>query len=844
MAANEKRGMGFWAKTDRKGRPAISVEEHMVYVGEVCRVLMEGYRRWLDCCGLVDVEGLLALVALHDVGKISPNFQAKCVEWLRRNGLEEQAKREGWTQPGTTRHEVISQFTLERAGGSTSAGREWIKVCAALGAHHGHLHYRPRGVYRDRWMREDDEWHQWRKAAVEAIQGRFGRFPEISRPLPDAFYFWLAGLTTVADWIGSDERFFPTDSSVPLDSVREVAERAVRSVGLRRPRLKSGLTFEEIFGWPPNDLQRKVMEVVTGPGVYVIEAPMGMGKTEAALMAAYRLMERGDAGGLYFALPTRTTSERIHRRVLGFLSRIAPDDAEARLIHGSSWLQAREEDVPKAEGGETAGEVRQDSCDWFLSAKRSLLAPFGVGTIDQALLGVVAAKHFFVRQFALANKVVVIDEVHSYDLYTGTLVDILIRRLKEMGSTAIVLSATLTDRRRWELLGGEAPQRQVRPPSVLMWRYGEGEVEGTVVSSPPERRVKVLRAAEDDAVTMAVSEAEQGASVLWIADTVHDAQRFYLRLKERRGGSDWDLGILHSRFPKCVRDRIEETWLERLGKRGDRSRGCVLVSTQVVEQSVDVDADILVTETAPTDMLFQRLGRLWRHPLAVRPTKEPLMVLLREMFDVDEARTMDKAAFVESLGPKAKVYHPYVLMRTLEVWEGLDEVVLPFQIHALLDATYADRTESGLGVELKEDLELKKETLRRRALVSSAVWNMPETADGEDAEALTRVGGVTERPLVLARGVDGDRVVLWDGTAIRRKGPFGLSEEQAAAGNSVMVPSWLVAGLETAVLEGMRGKWDTFVVPDADGRIGSFQQDGGYIVRWSEETGLSWRGVA
>jgi CRISPR-associated endonuclease/helicase Cas3 len=134
---------------------------------------------------------------------------------------------------------------------------------------------------------------------------------------------------------------------------------------------------------------------------------MGCGKTEAALAAAYQLIAAGKAAGLYFALPTQVTSNRIHLRVQPFVERISLHPAEVRLAHGASWLAETKPPVelrPASSDIDALEHVRAGR-SWFAFAKRALLAPFGVGTIDQALLGIVAAKHFFVRQFGLAGKV-------------------------------------------------------------------------------------------------------------------------------------------------------------------------------------------------------------------------------------------------------------------------------------------------------------------------------------------------------------------------------------------------------------------------------------------------------
>ena len=355
-------------------------------------------------------------------------------------------------------------------------------------------------------------------------------------------------------------------------------------------------------------MQESLEGIVSGPGLYIVEAPMGMGKTEAALHAAYQLMEKGDNYGLYFGLPTRMTSDLIHVRVNKFLSAAA--GAHSRLVHGQAWLK----------GG---GEEFLPGSAWFHPRKRALLSPFGVGTIDQALMSVLRVKHFFIRSFGLAGKVVILDEVHSYDVYTGTLLDELVKKLLEIGCTVIVLSATLTDERCRSFFHGEAIPEKTAYPG-LTFRQKDGPVETIPVKPPPPRTVRVSMKpgeCETESVENAVRRAGQGQCVLRIANTVADAQRWYRALKSRMQQDAFPVGLLHSRFPAYQRRKLEEKWMCMLGKNGDRPNGCVLTATQVVEQSVDIDSDYMITDIAPTDMILQRIGRLWRHERKNRPNQ-------------------------------------------------------------------------------------------------------------------------------------------------------------------------------------------------------------------------------
>ena len=331
-----------------------------------------------------------------------------------------------------------------------------------------------------------------------------------------------------------------------------------------------------------------------------------------------------------------------------------------RLAHMNSWLQSSTARVAPAGYDEATANT---SRKWFASAKRALLAPFGVGTIDQALLGVVAVKHFFVRQFALAGKVVVVDEVHSYDLYTGTLVCQLVHTLREFGATVVILSATLTARRKRELLRlpEEASLGNAYPLLTILERDRGLPQEQTSTTDLQEVYVRCVQLSDADAAAECLRRAKRGECVLWIRNTVAEAQAAMKQLRSDRCGETPELAMLHSRFPLFRREKLERFWFNRLGKKPRRRpNGCVLVATQVVEQSVDIDGDFLLTELAPTDMLLQRIGRLWRHQklpevAARRPICARREVWIKHPYLSDDA---DATQLEAALGKSARVYRP------------------------------------------------------------------------------------------------------------------------------------------------------------------------------------------
>jgi CRISPR-associated endonuclease/helicase Cas3 len=764
--------MNFWAKTTPTGEAGISVHDHCLNVGCVAEAIIAtlpaNVRSLLPA-------GSATLAALHDVGKITIGFQAKCDCWLVAQTFSNRSMRENWKQTSESNHGKVSAWVLR-----TWLQRRWPqadpdKLAHVIGAHHGAF-FGVKLFSKPITEKGTDITNDVRLALCEELESLLDRLPAQMRKLSDPELFFLAGLISVADWIGSDERFFSATRS-PEIAIRTVqaarldAQRAITELCWKSPTMCPELKFKELFGFDtPSDLQKQASQITAPPEIVLIEAAMGAGKTEAALALAYRQIQSGAAGGIYFALPTQVTSNRIHLRVRDFLGRCLNEPAMLRLAHMNSWLS---EDatiqVPPGGRDDTTPNMARK---WFASSKRALLAPFGVGTIDQALLGVVAAKHFFVRQFALAGKVVVLDEVHSYDLYTGTLVGQLVRTLRELGATVVILSATLTAQRKRELLGlpEAAPLAEAYPLLTVLPRDGSSlQEKSSSVGTPQKVHVHCVQLCEAEAAAECLRRAKAGECVLWIRNTVAEAQAAMKRLRSERCGKTPELAMLHSRFPLFRREHLERLWLNRLGKNPRRRpRGCVLVATQVVEQSVDIDADFLLTDLAPTDMLLQRIGRLWRHQgrpemAARRPASAKHEVWMNYP---DLPNDADASALVAALGKSAHVYAPYVLLRSLAEWQQVAQrgfLTLPTDIRPLLEATYdpvKEAKDSPAWIELRRQLQTEAAELRQKALSATRVWTLPDLEDEEGVQ--TRWSKLKTVSLLLVRkaGTKGPELTL------------------------------------------------------------------------------------
>lgn len=726
-----------FAKSTDDDDAGVSVSEHCTLAGLLAQRLRDSKQ----------VENLLPnsapfLVSVHDVGKVSPGFLKRCsnraLETLLPQLAAADAEAKGWERNHAEIGEAAFRAWAESEGQKDS---DWMDWAMAIGSHHG---------FRAEPKREgcnpygDVEWAKERRELLRHLFKQFGgTLPELPPSL--AQQKLLAGLTCVSDWIASNEDFFPNSGTV--DHSDRTIQNALDECGWSDPKLRKGLRFEEVFPFSPNDMQRSFMECVDQRGVYVLEAPMGLGKTEAALFAAYRLMESGQNSGLYFGLPTRLTSDRIYMRVETFMDKILENPGFVKLVHGHAWMNLESNAKEFKAGG-----------SWFHPRKRALLAPFGVGTIDQALMSVLRVKHHFVRTFGLAGKVVILDEVHSYDAYTGTLLDELVKELLEIGCSVIILSATLTAQRRSAFF--QTPDSSDAYPLI------SANEKCLAVPPPPNRRIglRFFQGSEEyDLIEQAVEAAERGFCVLWICNTVANGQSVFRKINSAKREDSFKTGLLHSRFPAFRRSELENKWMENLGKSGDRPDGCILVATQVVEQSVDIDADLLITELAPSDMLLQRMGRLCRHDRKDRPDGAGQAWVYGPI----QVECGDAETFKETLGKSRYVYAPYVLWKTIQVWKSRTQVHLPGDIRELLEATYAELDELPQWVaELKMDLDAKKAKLKGRAL------GLTKIHCGEDDEdsAATRYGDRPTIQTLILKACDDcgtlASLVLCDGTEL------------------------------------------------------------------------------
>jgi CRISPR-associated endonuclease/helicase Cas3 len=660
----------------------------------------EQARRWLAF-----------FVALHDLGKATPAFQRKVVEaeqWLTRAGFDFPTSEE----PHGGMSAVMADGALTELGLPPQLAR---LVARAVGAHHGdfadlaHLN----GI-RDvrRHLGKSSVWQQARAELVrdlaDALQIRGAGTPTLpeSRSVMHAFAVDLAGLTTASDWLGSDADRFrycePPDSvSEYLDHARCVASETCFDVGFREPPRPAPRAFVELFHkspWPLHDIVGELVADLEPGSLVIVEAPMGEGKTEAALLLYDTLASRG-AEGLYFALPTQATANQILGRVSAFLGQSFDGRQGLHLVHGGAGLSDRYEELkrrafrPQSIGGAaTSGDDAPVADAWFTRSKRALLAPFGVGTVDQALLSVLRAKHHFLRLHGLAGKVFVVDEVHAYDTFTSEILARLCAWLRSLDATVVLLSATLSSPQRQRLLSvyDSAPATRAAAYPRVTVTTAAGTVTRSFAARRPPLEVRLVWEPSDDALATVREALAEGGCGVWILNTVARAQELFARLRAEQVAGTFsrqvELHLLHARLPlaeRLRRERVAEAAFGPPGPSTVRPHAALVIGTQVLEQSLDLDFDLMVTELAPVDLVLQRAGRLHRHDRASRPARVRERVLIVERPDDEDASAGPR------FGNSSFVYDEEILLRSHRALRTRATVTLPGDIEPLVESVYA-----------------------------------------------------------------------------------------------------------------------------------------------------------
>jgi CRISPR-associated endonuclease/helicase Cas3 len=837
----------------------------------------------------VDPRMLGFLVSVHDIGKFSHPFQGKVPAYWP-SGLGPYPSQ----QLGGPAHDAVGASILTHtladkfidllpgSAGSWKPG-DRMHLWRALAGHHG----RPTEIA-DRLPA---------KVFCAACQTAAGQFidamktvfqpPIWPRPKTEQdvirLSWHLAGLTTLADWVGSRQAWFP------YVTMADVADPARYFWGHALPRAAAALAAAGLAGsspapftglrglFPcitlPSHVQQwaETVPLPAGPVLAVIEDLTGSGKTEAALTLAHRLLAEGRADGVYLALPTMATANAMFGRLAEAYGKLFAPDAHPSLAlaHGRAALNAHFVAAIEGDGArfprtaDPGDEPAEAHCTAWLAQdrRRALLAQVGVGTLDQALLAILPVRHATLRLQGIAGKVLIVDEVHAFDPYMRQELATLLRFHAALGGSVILLSATLPHKLRAMLIGAFRDGLDAPPVVLTNQAYPLATIAGAeAVNETPcqpraglPRRVTVARL--PDAVAAAariVSAAQAGAAVAWVRNTVDDAIEAVALLR----AAGVEPLLFHARFAMADRLAIEAKVLRRFGRDSTGTeRSGVLVATQVVEQSLDIDFDLMVTDLAPADLLIQRAGRLWRHDRGERCVDGPtLLVVSPEPVD-DPTPNWIKAV----LRGTGFVYGDHALL-----WRSAREIfrrraiVTPDDMRPIIETVFnrdapgavppglaaSDQTAHGEGLGQAGIAAQNVLDLRKGYVVGEGNWdpdtNTPTRLE-ERPHVTLRLACLRDGAIVPYAG-DADPLLAWAQSEV------SVAQYRIAA---CPVPCGLAVVADAARAQWGRWERDSPVVllallhQDGDGyRLDARAESGAVVVaRYDARTGLSWPGA-
>lgn len=635
----------------------------------------------------------------------------------------------------------------------------------------------------------------------------------------------VAGLCVLSDWLGSDSRRFPYCSEeMPLERYWEEialpkAATAVKRSGVLPPPPRMVAGFRELLphlaGSEPTPLQvhAEHSTLPAGPQLHIFEDATGSGKTEAAILCAHRLMQAGLGEGVFVALPTMATANAMYSRMAEVYRKLFSDSAHPSLTlaHGGRHLSRQFlksidlEGIPL--GDTTRGESAEAMCSSWLAdnRKKAMLAATGVGTVDQALLGVLPSKHQSLRLFGLSRGILIVDEVHSYDPYMHSLLCNLLTFHATQGGSAILLSATLPANIRTTLanaftaaLGKPLSQLDGKGYPLATAVSSEGVFETVLDYRGKPQHVPMQLVRDRQQVEEVIAEtASSGGCVLWVRNTVGDALEARQRLIQLGKIPDADISLFHARFAACDRLGIEQKVLSIFGPGGggsDRS-GQVVIATQVAEQSLDVDFDVLITDLAPIDLVLQRVGRWRRHERADRPVGllESVYVFAPPLEENPTAR------WYRDVFPAAAYVYPFQsqLWLTARLLAAEGGYRMPDDARRLIEGVYGGEAEQVPQALREADIKAEGEAMGMMTMAGINGLPLGQGYGGgvvpwkEDDVSPTRLGEPTVRL----------RLAKWDG---RDLVPWSEDPSLAMAWSMSEVPvnAWRVAG---GVISGDRG---------------------------------------
>lgn len=878
----------YWGKAEKEGQRYHLLPYHCLDVAAVGHTLLlvdAMLRQRFSAVTGVDesvcCKWLITLLALHDVGKFSESFQNLRPDLLEK--LQSITSKRQYPPRHDSLGNLFMKTVLENEELCFLPGTsfdDWQDVVLSMvrpfAGHHGF----PPSMQADNGLPlrlahyfTDNDAAAARQLAEAVTALMCGEERKWTHPSPEELEAkmkkasWLmAGFVVLCDWIGSNNSWFSFHSEVrPLDDywrnhALPQAEKALREAGIN-----AGIPLAELSGFSglfphiasPTPLQAFVEACPVGnsPQLFILEDVTGSGKTEAALLLAGRLLATGAGNGIFVALPTMATSNAMYNRLAESPDRNAPplyvrlfehnSNPSVVLAHGARHLSDTFMASVAGRNTEASGEEAASAqCSSWLAdnRKKALLADVGVGTLDQALLAVLPARFQSLRLFGLARHILIVDEVHAYDPYMNKLLQDLLAFHAALGGSAILLSATLPTHIRCDFISAFAhgcgdrrrPQLQTKAyPLATAYCEVDG-VRETAVDAMLQRTctVAVQLVPDVDEVLKRIEEtANQGKCVCWVRNTVHDALTAFDGLSNSVSADN--LLLFHARFVMGDRLDIEEAVTNTFGRKSTAGgrRGKVLIATQVVEQSLDLDFDLLITDLAPMDLLIQRAGRLHRHPRDEEGNPlikgadrrgPPCMIIHGPLPDNDAGSNWYKSAF-----PKASFVYPShgCLWLTARLLQAKKEIKMPNDARELIEAAFSERADDIPAPLQQRDQEADAQWQADKSLAHINMLKLDEGYEAtvnqwrEDMKTPTRLGDIETTV----------RLSTWDGTAIlplyeHDKFPWDMSQVSIRSGlvDKEIVHSDALGEEITRLKEQLpdKGKWSVLVplIKCEDGR--------------------------
>ena len=724
---------------------------------------------------------IVFLAFVHDIGKATALFQSRitqqlplCRERLTADGAAVPACG-SYLNPTASTHPLAGEVILKLLGCPSS-------VAEIVGAHHGtpadqqavDLQAKDR-AYPENYFgintpKQQTLWRSvWTDIVSEALAvsgyADLTELPQLSAKIQ----VLLTGILIMADWIASNSDYFPllpedADTDDPAARAEFCLQKlAFPEIWCSHHDYFSQTLFRQCFTFTPNAVQTEFLQTVSEcekPGLFILEAPMGCGKTEAALMGADILAAKTQRSGIFFGLPSQATANGIFPRIMQWVGQQSKDAYRSiQLVHGSAVQNSIFTGLRK---GIPNHAVMQDDPDngliahsWFAGSKQACLDQFVIGTVDRLLMMALKRRHLMLLHLGLSQKVVVIDECHAYDTYMNQYLEQALRWLGSYGTPVILLSATLPAKRRTALAAAylqakrlDAAASESADYPLLTWTDGS-EVRMQTLSAAHlhQNVIDTVFLPENELIQTVMTVMDAGGCTGIILNTVR-AQAAAAQLREQFPYAE--IILCHSQFIQPDRADIEKRILERAGKQSkpEIRRNTIIIGTQVLEQSLDIDFDLLITELCPMDLLLQRMGRLHRHIRNDRPAalKKAVCRILGSETEYDTGSVM--------------IYGEWLLKQT--VLHLPTEIRLPADISPLVQAVYRAEDSDDRAYQ-----DYQKEQQEKRSSAKAFLLGKPKNAkfsmlldrsvfgNDTEAEASVRDGISSVEVLVVMRSEDG-----------------------------------------------------------------------------------------